>query len=194
MALLTVQRPRPPRPGPASLRRLALTACVAIAGLGGAGQAWAESLELAVKATYLYKLAPFVSWPAQAFGAPNAPLVICVQGADPFGPMLDRATEGQVVGTHPVAVRRVARLDASTGCHIAYVAGGPAQSQAQALQAVDGAPVLTVTDEGRSAAKGIVQLRRDGGKVRFSIDAGQADRNGVAISSKLLALAVDVKR
>jgi hypothetical protein len=30
--------------------------------------------------------------------------------------------------------------------------------------------------------------------VRFSIDAGQADRNGLAISSKLLALAVEVKR
>ena len=194
MALLTVQRRRPPRPEPASLRRLAVTAYVTIVALGGAGQAWAQSLELAVKATYLYKLAPFVSWPGEAFGGPNAPLVICVHGVDPFGPLLDRATEGQVVGTHPVAVRRVARLDANAGCHIAYVAGGAAQSQAQALQAVDGAPVLTVTEQGRSAAKGVVQLLRDRGKVRFSIDAGQADRNGVSISSKLLALAVEVKR
>ena len=49
----------------------------------------------------------------------------------------------------------------------------------------------------RAAARGpggIVHLLIDGGKVRFSIDAGQADRNGVAISSKLLALAVAVKR
>jgi len=71
-----------------------------------------------------------------------------------------------------------------------------AQSLAQALQAVDGAPVLTVTDEGaRGPGRGgIVRLLLDGGKVRFSIDAGQADRNGVAISSKLLALAVEVKR
>jgi len=121
--------------------------------------------------------------------------VICVQGADPFGPVLDRATAGQAVGTHPIAVKRLARLDAGSGCQIAYVGGGPGQSQAQALQALDGAPVLTVTDEAqRSPAKGIVQLLLDGGKVRFSIDAGQADRNGVAISSKLLALAVAVKR
>jgi hypothetical protein len=170
-----------------------MAAGLAILGLGAA-PACAQSLELAVKATYLYKLAPFVSWPAQAYGGPNAPLVICVQGADPFGPILDRATAGQSVDGHPVVVRRVARLDAGAGCHIAYVAGGPAQSQAQALQAVEGAPVLTVTDEGRSAAKGIVRLLLDGGKVRFSIDAGQADRNGVEISSKLLALAVEVKR
>ncbi|WP_372785698.1 YfiR family protein [Phenylobacterium sp.] len=152
-------------------------------------------LELAVKATYLYKLAPFVSWPPTAYAAPNAPLVICVQGQDPFGPLLDRATSGQAVGTHPVVVRRLARLDADSGCQIAYVAGGPAQSQAQALEAVEDAPVLTVTDEARGkGARGIVHLLLESGRVRFSIDAGKAEAGGVAISSKLLALAVAVKR
>jgi hypothetical protein len=161
----------------------------------GAGRAGDDSFELAVKATYLYKLAPFISWPNAAWSTPGAPMVICVQGADPFGQLLDRATAGQAVGSHPVVVKRVARLAPDTGCQIAYVAGGAAQSKAQALQAVEGAPVLTVTDEARGPpARGIVDLELDGGRVRFSIDAGQADRNGVAISSKLLALAVAVKR
>ncbi|MGZ6039208.1 MAG: YfiR family protein, partial [Phenylobacterium sp.] len=76
----------------------------------GAGSASAEtSLELAVKATYLYKLAPFVSWPNASWSTSNAPLLICVQGADPFGPLLDQATAGQWVGSHPVVVKRVAR-------------------------------------------------------------------------------------
>jgi len=169
-------------------------AAAAVAVLLGASPAGADNLELAVKATYLYKLAPFVSWPPAAWSAPNAPLVICVQGVDPFGPLLDRATAGQVVGPHPVVVRRLARLEAGSGCQIAYVAGGPAQSQAQALAAVDTAPVLTVTDEMRGGPKGIVHLLLDGGKVRFSIDAERAQQSGVAISSKLLALAVAVKR
>jgi hypothetical protein len=196
MALLTSRPGMPPRPGPAKARRRVVAAGVAILSLGVAAPTRAEpSLELAVKATYLYKLAPFVNWPAQAFVAPNAPLTICVQGADPFGALLDQAASGQAVDGHPVAVRRVARLDATSGCQIAFVAGGPAQTQAQALSAVDGAPVLTVTDEARGGApKSIVHLLLDAGKVRFSIDAAQADRNGVAISSKLLALAVAVKR
>jgi hypothetical protein len=178
-----------------SARCRAGAAMVLAGALCAAPRAFADNLELAVKATYLYKLAPFVSWPANAYAGPNAPLTICVQGADPFGPMLERATSGQAVGGHPLEVRRLARLDANSGCHIAYVAGGAAQSQAQALSAVEGAPVLTVTDEGRGGpAKGIVNLLIEAGKVRFSIDAGQADRNGVAISSKLLALAVTVKR
>src|SRR5258707_195629 len=114
-------------------RRCAAAAALAILSLGGGAPAAALSLEVAGKAAYLYKLAPFVSWPAQAWPAPNAPLVICVQGADPFGPMLDQATAGQAVGSHPVQVKRLARLDAAAGCHIAYVAGGAAQTQAQAL-------------------------------------------------------------
>lgn len=196
MAFLNAYRRRRPSPGRALSRSRVAALSLTILGLGGSALAGADSLELAVKATYLYKLAPFVSWPALANAPPTAPLVICVQGADPFGQMLDRATAGQAVGSHPVVVRRLARLEPAAGCHIAYVAGGAAQSQAQALQAVDGSPVLTVTDDASRAAGrgGIVRLLLDGGRVRFSIDAGQADRNGVAISSKLLALAVEVKR
>jgi hypothetical protein len=204
MALLTLQRREFRSRRQASAKRRAVVRAVVrawAAGLailslqiGEAARAGTDNLELAVKATYLYKLAPFVSWPATAWTAPNAPLVICVQGSDPFGPLLDRATAGQAVGGHPVRVRRLARVDADSGCQIAYVAGGPAQSQAQALQAVDGSPVLTVTDEGRGGPKGIVHLLLDRGKVRFSIDAARAQECGVAISSKLLALAVAVKR
>jgi hypothetical protein len=65
----------------------------------------------------------------------------------------------------------------------------------QALQVLEGEPVLTVTDEARGApAKGIVHLLRKRGRVCFSIDTGQAEHHGVAISSKLLALAVEVTR
>ncbi|MBS0360847.1 MAG: YfiR family protein [Proteobacteria bacterium] len=173
-------------------------ASLTILALAAAGQATraaeGDSLEVAVKATYLYKLAPFVSWPQAVWPGPTAPLTICVQGADPFGPVLERAVSGQAVAGHPLAVRRLARIAADSGCQIAYLGGGPAQSIGQALTAVAGAPVLTVTDEARGGGRGIVNLVLDAGRVRFAIDAGLADRNGVAISSKLLALAVAVKR
>jgi hypothetical protein len=74
------------------------------------------------------------------------------------------------------------------------VAGSAAQSQVQALAAVERAPVLTVTDAARGPAKGIVHLALVGGKVRFAIDAAKAQGAGLEISSKLLALAVAVKR
>ena len=152
------------------------------------------SIDLSVKAAYLGKLAPFVSWPASPAAA-NAPFVVCVQGDDPFGPVLDRALAGQSVLARPVVVRRVGRLAPDSGCQIAYVAGSADQSQAAALHAVAGAPVLTVTDADRgSGAHGIVDLVLSEGRVKFSVDLAQARQNGLSISSKLLALAVKVTR
>ena len=151
--------------------------------------------ETQIKAAYLARLAPFVVWPGTLFTGPNVPLALCIQGDDPFGPMLDQMTSGQGVGSHPIIVRRIERLDADSGCQIAYLGGSPAQSQAAALKAVDGKPVLTVTDgDGEGGGKGIVHFVLIGGRVRFEIDAGRADQAGLTISSKLLALAAGVKR
>lgn len=157
-------------------------------------QAHMSQLELAVKAAYLCKLGAFVAWPAAAFGTAEDPLVICIQGADPFGGVVDREVTGRRVGTHPMVVRRILRLERGSGCHIAYVAGSGSQSAAQALAAVDGAPVLTVTDYDRGPTKGLVHMVLNGGKVRFAINAAQAQANGLEISSKLLVLAVGVAR
>lgn len=171
-----------------------------LAGLAAAlialatGEARAQDLEAAVKATYLYKLAPFIVWPPNAFDGPADPLVICVQSPDGFAGLVERAVASQRMGGHPIQVRRVARLERGQGCHIAYVAGSPSQSPSQALAAVEGAPVLTVTDATHGPARGIVHLVLNGGRVRFSINSARADADGLGVSSKLLALAVEVSR
>lgn len=152
-------------------------------------QAHAQALETAVKATYLYKFAPFVEWPARAFETPTSPLVVCVQGEDPFGPMLDRAVAGQKIGGHPVQVRRIEVADASAGCHVVFVGGSKRQSQAEALKALRGAGALTVTDGGGGAIRFVMQDNR----VRFDIDAGEAQADGLTLSSKLLSLALNVR-
>lgn len=181
------------RRGRALFARCCATGAAAMLALAAPVRAQTP-LELAVKATYLYKLAPFVGWPAEAFPTPNAPLTICVQGNDPFGPLLDRAVSGQAVGTHPVSVRRLAKVDGQSGCQVAYLAGGPQQSTGQALQSLAGAPTLSVTDETHGEARGVVHLMLDAGKVRFAVDEGQAQKDGLTVSSKLLALALSVRR
>jgi hypothetical protein len=148
-------------------------------------------LELAVKATYLYKFAPFVEWPPAAFASPTSSLILCVIGDDPFGDMLDRAVAGQRAGDRAIVVRRSARV--LSGCHILYAAGSPAQSVRDILAAVHGTPALTVTDQGQDDARGIVNLVVQENKVRFEIDDRAAMEDGLAISSKLLSLAVSVR-
>jgi uncharacterized protein DUF4154 len=174
--------------------RRALASALALCLAAQLATAAPPAPELAVKATYVAKFAPFVVWPEATFAAPDAPLVLCVQGDDPFGDTLDRLTAGERVGAHPVIVRRLPRLDPDSGCHIAYLAGSSLQSPAAALKVVEGQPVLTVTDAEAGGEKGIVHLVLIGGRVRFMIDAGKAGQSQLGISSKLLALAVEVKR
>jgi hypothetical protein len=178
-----------------TFRRVITSALAGVAlACAHAGAALAQFQEYQVKAAYLYKFAPFIDWPANAFASPTSPLVLCVAGEDPFGPVLDRAVAGQKLGARTLEVRRLGRADKAAGCHILYLSGSKAQTIGDGLASLRGAPVLTVTDEARNAdERGMIHFVVRGRNVRFQIDEGAAQRNGLNISSKLLSLAVSVK-
>jgi hypothetical protein len=151
--------------------------------------AQAPNVEYAVKATYLYKLAPFVDWPAGTFTGPADPLVICVAGEDEVADLVDEAVKGQSVGSHPIAVVHLA-AGATTPCNILYLAER-GNARAAMLERFRGMPVLTVTDNA-AAAHGIVNFVVQDNRVRFEIDLNAAAANHLTISSKLLNLAARV--
>ncbi|HEV7122601.1 MAG TPA: YfiR family protein [Rhodanobacter sp.] len=153
----------------------------------------AVSLEYAVKATYLYKLAPFVNWPPTTFATATTPFRICVVGQDPFDDYLDKAVAGRSMGAHPFEVRHLHALTPTVDCQIAFIGRLAPQSVHDALDAVSGTPVLTVTDSAEEGRGGIVQFVIRDGRVAFEVDTAAAARNHLTISSKLLQLAVAVK-
>ena len=150
-----------------------------------------EGSEPEVKADYLYKLASFVDWPASALGASSNPLVICIIGNDPFGPILDRAIAGRRVADRPITVQRLPQADRNLGCHIVYLSGTGDQPVTEALRVLKGTPVLTVTDA--SDTPGMIDFVLVQGHVRFRADEAAAAEAGLTISSKLLDLATSVK-
>ena len=161
----------------------------------GAARAESSQLELAVKATYLYKLAPFVEWPSLAAEFPQNVFPICIAGRDPFGAVLDGAVSGQTVSGHPVVIRRYEVIGGNPGCAVMYVTGSNAESIAAILVALRGTPVLTVTDQDFDPkVKGIINFVIRDNRVRFEIDDAMAAEDGLTISSKLLSLAVSVQQ
>lgn len=191
MALLTPGR----KGGAASAWRLGAAWLAAGLALVSAAAARAEgSLEYAVKAAYLYKFAPFVDWPPGAFPTPTSPFTVCVFGDDPFGGSLEEAVRGQSVVGRRVVVRKLAQVNGEQDCQVLYVGRSSRQSPAEALRAVRSLPVLTVTDDAQGMSGGIVQFVLRQGHVRFALDADQARASGLGLSSKLMALAVSVKR
>ncbi|MDZ4374487.1 MAG: YfiR family protein [Phenylobacterium sp.] len=158
------------------------------------GVAASHPLEYAVKANFLYKFAPFVDWPPNAFPQAGAPFNVCVLGSAPFGTSLDQATRGQTVGAHAVAVRRINVVTPASGCHVLYVGRSDTQRAPDALAAVHGEPVLTVTDASQGVSGGMIHFVVRDGRVRFIISPDVAKTHGLSISSKLLSLAVEIRK
>jgi YfiR/HmsC-like len=141
-------------------------------------------LEYAVKATYLYKFAPFVTWPPST--AQKATFDLCLSGNDDVTRLAPEAAAGQSINGKPLAVRVLTVGEGTDGCQILYIAASPAA--VQMLDAVRNKPVLTITDA-TLPNHGIVEFKVVEHHVRFDIDNSLAAGAGLSISSKLLSLA-----
>jgi hypothetical protein len=151
----------------------------------------AQPTDTAVKAAFLPRFAKYVTWPAAAMPKGGDPFVLCLLGGDPFGALLDQAAQTQLIGGRRIVVRRLDTPAGADGCQIAFVAGGRA---GQLMDAIDGKPVLTVTDAANGGQRGIIHFAVVSGRVRFFIDQASAARRGMQISSRLLALALGVRQ
>ncbi|HVZ99468.1 MAG TPA: YfiR family protein [Caulobacterales bacterium] len=175
------------------LTRAAAAALACLALFAPAAQAQQGDLAAAVKATFLYRFASFVSWPPTAFSAPDAPLVICVVATPDFISLTAAAAQGQNVAGRPIRIQRLGQ-DGLRDCHILFVGANP-EATAQALRAARGEPILTVTDEASGMrAHGMIHFVMLDHRVRFHIDDASASQCGLTISSRLLDLAVSVRR
>jgi hypothetical protein len=156
--------------------------------LGARVAAAEEALESSVKAAYLYKFLGFVDWPASAFSSPDAPQVIGVMGNDELLAELQRIVAGRVVNGHPLVATKIAPGDSVDLLHVLYIGRGV--RTAAALRAVAGRPVLTVTDAPAGLGEGgILNFLLVQGRVRFEASLPAAERAGVKLSSRLLAVA-----
>lgn len=159
---------------------------------GGAATASA-SLEQAVKASFLFKFAPFVEWPPVAFAAGDRNFTICIAGDDPFGNVLDDVVRGQKMANRSVRVRRLKPEGGAAGCHMLF-AGRSAEKDYTPFAPLAGQPVLTVADRDGGPPGAMIQFVKLGGRVRFQIDDNAARACHLKISSKLLGLAIAVDR
>lgn len=164
-------------------------------GIAPWAPAWGDtSLEYAVKAAYLPKFVPFITWPEGTFVSPTAPVNICVLGSDPFGGKLDQEAGSLKAGERPVAVRHLAEPDAQASCQLLFLGSGTDPAMVDGtLDAMKGRPVVTVTNSGLRS-HGVISFVIAANHVRFDIDDAEAAQDGLMISSKLLGLAHAVKQ
>lgn len=151
-----------------------------------------ESLEHSVKAAFLYKFGSYVEWPSTAFATPSSPLNVCVIGsADSFISTLEKVVSTENINGRNVAVRPVKSAPKDNSCQVLYIDASENSRVAEITESVRGTSVLTVSNEG---ASGIIDFVIVNNRVRFNIDDEAAAQNGLVISSKLLSVALKVKK
>jgi hypothetical protein len=157
----------------------------------------AASREDELKAAYLFNFAKFVEWPA---GAEARPLTFCVVDARGISSALAAAVSDKHIGTRRLGVRSLSPAEPRDTCDLLYLASsavgtsldtpgkeGPAGHRPEA-------PVLTISDaEGFARHGGMIEMFSEGNRIRFNINAENARRAGLRISSNLLRLATKVE-
>ena len=150
--------------------------------------------EYQVKAAFLYNFAKFVEWPPSAFSDAKQPLDICVYGRDPFGSALEDALLGKTIGERRVGLGRATQFQDLAGCQVVFLGAPARESAAELANRLKGRAVLLVGEsDGFAASGGTIQFTIEDNRVHFVINPDAADRAGLKISSKLLALAKIVR-
>lgn len=163
-----------------------------VAGLAAQQESSAGEYEL--KAAILYNLTQFVIWPPSAYPNSQAPIVLCVLGWDPFGNSLTSLVSNKLVDRRPVQIRYLKSIEGVRACQVLYVSSSERKRIVQILSNLKGSSVLTVGEMGQFAARGgMVQFALDEKRVHLNINLDAANRGGVQISSRLLAIAVIVR-
>jgi hypothetical protein len=160
--------------------------------------------EYSIKAGYILLFTRYVEWPPSAFATPDAPIVICVLGDDPFGSVLDETMAGQQSQQRPLSVRRVTDADAAEDCHVAFIGIQDEQPLAskqtgQWLDTLATRPVLTITETPAALPLGamlcFVTEGEDGqARIRFEASLPPMHRAGLSASSQMLVAARKVHR
>jgi hypothetical protein len=171
---------------PAPFSCWVVTLLISLGALAGGGD---RAPEYDIKAAYLFNLASFTEWPAQAFPSATAPFRVCVAVPDPFHGSLARTFDGERIAGHPAVVSTVRGTADLAGCHVLFV-GADGDQTGSLLRAAADAPVLTVGETPTFLSRGgIVTFIIESGKVRFTVNERAAERGGLHLSSKVLQVA-----
>lgn len=193
-----VQRARrPPKratPRPAMHAGVWRGLAMALALMVGSACAQAEGdatvAEYQIKAAFLLKFLDFVDWPPAAIERADGPFVIGVLGSKTLGDALDRIAAGRRVNGHPVHVRVVSHDESAAGLQMLFVGHAENSRLAGFASATDGQPLLLVAEFESALAQGaMINFIVVDDKVRFDVSLRAAERGGLKISARLLAVA-----
>ncbi|MGC2048675.1 MAG: YfiR family protein [Gallionella sp.] len=144
--------------------------------------------ENAAEAAALYNFALLTEWPV----LPAGEFRICVLGSDPMLAALDPVKKQHLKG-HPVTNTNISTATQVQSCQVLFVGRSEHASIGNLARQIGHAPVMVVSEGNDFDPKNvIVLLVNQEGRIAFKINRTAAQANSLAVSSKLLKLALPI--
>lgn len=154
-----------------------------------------EDLELQVKAAYLYKFAGYVEWPTSALASDRSPIVFGVMGDDPLAENLEDLIKHRGEDARPVVVLRLKPFEPMPDVQVLFIGRSESDHLGPLIRIAREKPVLVVTDtQGALALGSMINFETVEGRVRFEVGLASAQKCGLTMSSRLLAVAQTVEK
>lgn len=165
-----------------------------IASTGFAGPVQLAVTEYKLRSAMLFKIGKFVEWPADAFDGAQAPMLLCVVGAELVAREF-KALEQQKHGNRSITVRRMQGDTTDLHrCHILYFQEIDVADLTYTLRKLHGLPVLAVGESKEFLdAGGSIALMHEAGRITFAVNNSAAKANGLRVNSQLLHIADRMK-
>lgn len=179
-------------------RALALTGVLLLAGwplLAAPAEDEPTVLERRVKAAFVFKFTGYIEWPNEAFLQADTPVTIAVAGDDELAAELAQAVAGRTAGGRPLLVKRLKGVESLADVHILFVGRAETARLPQWVKMARSKPVLIVTEAaGALNHGGMINFLVIRERVRFEISLEAAEKQGLKFSSRLLAVAQNVRK
>lgn len=147
--------------------------------------------EYRLKTAYLCRFTEFVTWPTTA---PTGTITIGVVAFEPYRAAIEAEFTGVAPENQPCRIIPITGPEEARNCHMVFINVSDRAVLATYLKALEGTPVLVVTDVRAGARLGAaINFFTVDGKIRFAINQEAAEEAGLSISSRLLRLGRVVK-
>jgi hypothetical protein len=152
------------------------------------------SQQAETSAEFLMNFARFTEWPEKAFPRKDSPLVIGVVGHCATSQCLEQKVRDQLVRGRKLSMEYFPTVQDLRTCHMLYIGRTEADRVNEVVQALEGKPVLIVSDIQHRANGVMIRLFEDHRRIRFEVDLAAIRTAGLSLSAKLLRAAHSVNR
>lgn len=137
---------------------------------------------------FIYKFTQYIEWPDKASGGE---FIIGVVGSSPIQAELEALAATKKVGTKTIVVKKLSPTADLSACHIIFLAEGQSSHLSTIAGKISGKPILLISEVTNGAKKGAgINLIIVDDKMKFEMNKGQIEKQGLKVSGDLIKLAV----